>query len=324
VRGFVINKLRGDPALLLDGCAQLLHRTGIPTFGVLPWIGDVGIDAEDSMALRDGAPDAGRATGAELDVAIVQFPRISNFTDFDPLACEPGVHVRFVTHATALGRPDLVVLPGTKATVADLAWLRERAFDDALRRTDATVLGICGGYQMLGRSIDDGVESNAGRVDGLDLLPVTTEFGAEKVVERRTGTSLGQVVDGYRIHHGRVRADAGEPFVDLDAPSQAGDAGSQVDGVHVDAVYGTTLHGLFEADGFRGAFLHRVAARSNKQFAPGLTSFAAVREARIDRLADLLEAHLDLDAVVDLIASAEPTHHEPTHHEPARQKGAST
>ena len=304
VRGFVINKLRGDPALLLDGSSQLRQRTGIPTLGVLPWIGALGIDAEDSMALRDGAGDAGALAGGEIDVAVVEFPRISNFTDLDPLVCEPGLRVRFVTSPTELDGADLVVLPGTKATVADLEWLRERSLDTALCRTDALVLGICGGYQMLGRNIDDEIESGAGITDGLGLLPVTTVFGAGKVLERRTGVGLQEVVDGYRIHHGRVRTDAGEPFVALD---DAG-AGEEVDGVHVGAVYGTTLHGLFESDGFRRAFLHRVAQHRNKAFVARSTPFAAIREARIDRLADLLDAHLDLDAVVDLIASAEPAH----------------
>ncbi|HEX9504526.1 MAG TPA: cobyric acid synthase, partial [Acidimicrobiia bacterium] len=256
VRGFVINKLRGDPALLLDGCAQLHQRTGVPTLGVLPWIDDVGIDAEDSLALRDHVATQ-PAIVDELDVAVVSFPRLSNFTDFDALALEPGVRVRFVADAAGFGAPDLVILPGTKATVADLAWLRERRLDAALRRTDATVLGICGGYQMLGHVIDDDVESGVGRVDGLGLLPVTTSFAADKVTERCAGTSLGHDVHGYWIHHGRVRLEAGDPFVEV--------AGA-VDGVRVDAVHGTSVHGLFEADGFRRAFLEQVAARTGKRF----------------------------------------------------------
>ena len=259
VRGFVINKLRGDPALLLDGCAQLRDRTGLPTFGVLPWI--------------DGA-------------------------DLDPLAAEPGVTVRFVGDAAALGTPDLVVLPGTKATVADLAWLRERGLADAIRRTDATVLGVCGGYQMLGEAIHDDVESDAGAVAGLGLLPVSTTFAPEKVTRRVSGTALRHPVAGYRIHHGRVVPEGGDAFVEVDG---------QVDGVAVGTVYGTTVHGLLETDGFRAAFLGAVAARAGKRFVAGTTPFAAVREARIDRLADVLEAHLDLDAVTSLVAEAAHT-----------------
>jgi adenosylcobyric acid synthase len=300
VRGFVINKLRGDPALLLDGCAQLRDRTGLPTFGVLPWIDGVGIDAEDSLALRDPVVAASGSPDTDvLDVAVVRFPRISNFTDLDPLAAEPAVTVRFVGDAAALGTPDLVVLPGTKATVADLAWFRDRGLADAVRRTDATVLGVCGGYQMLGETIHDDVESGAGAVAGLGLLPVSTTFAPEKVTRQVTGTALGHPVAGYRIHHGRVTPEGGDAFVEVDG---------QVDGVAAGPVHGTTVHGLLEADAFRAAFLGAVAARSGKRFAAGTTPFAAVREARVDRLADALEAHLDLEAVLALVAeSGNPT-----------------
>lgn len=296
VRGFVINKLRGDPALLLDGCAQLRERTGLPTFGVLPWVHGVGADAEDSLALRDPVGASSPALADELDVVVVQLPRISNFTDFDALIAEPGVRVRFVADVAALGTPDLVVLPGTKATVADLAWLRERGLDGALGRTTATVLGICGGYQMLGETIHDDIESGEGAVAGLGLLPVSTSFAADKVTTGCEGTSLGHPIHGYRIHHGRVNAEGGESFVEV---------GGAVDGVAVGTVCGTTVHGLFEADAFRRAFLVQVGERAGKRFIAGDRSFAAVREARVDRLADLLDAHLDLDAITDLIRSVD-------------------
>ena len=177
VRGLVINKLRGDPALLLDGCEQLAARTGVPVVGVIPWLDITGLDAEDSMALDRprqpaGEAMAGEAVADELDVAVVRFPTISNFTDLDPLTIEQGVRVRFVHDRAGLGDPDLIVLPGTKATVADLGWLRSRGLAAAITAGSAPVLAICGGYQMLGRAIDDDVESGAGRVDGLDVLPV--------------------------------------------------------------------------------------------------------------------------------------------------------
>jgi adenosylcobyric acid synthase len=293
VRGFVINKLRGDPALLLDGCAQLRERSGVSTLGVVPWIDDVGVDAEDSLALRGSY--SGRAARAdELDVAVVRFPRISNFTDLDPLAAEPGVRVRFVTDVASLGTPDLVVLPGTKATVRDLAWLRDRRLDRALAVADATIFGICGGYQMLGVTIDDDVESRSGRVEGLGWLPVRTEFRPEKVTRRVTGCALGEPIDGYQIHHGRVHPGGGDPFVEL---------ADSIDGVGDARVLGTTVHGLLESDRFRRVFLERVAARAGKHFVSDGVSFAAIREARFDRLADLLEAHLDLDALLELAAA---------------------
>jgi adenosylcobyric acid synthase len=301
VAGFVINKFRGDPALLTPGLADLEHRTGIPTLGVLPWVDGLHLDAEDSLALRQ--PWGGKDTGPEaLDVCVVRFPRISNFTDVDALALEAGVSVRYAGHAAALGDPDLVILPGTKATIADLAWLRERGFDAALRALlpTTTILGICGGYQMLGRSIDDGVESGAGTVEGLGHLRTTTRFEERKITRPRQGTALGCPVTGYQIHHGRTASES--PWIDLDDRW----------GVHHDgaadfaaARFGTSLHGLFESDDFRIAFLDAVANRRGKQFKPSGLSFASAREAQFDRLADLIEAHLDMAAIEKLIANAE-------------------
>ena len=293
VRGFVINRLRGDPALLLDGCAQLRDRTGIPTLGVLPWIPGLTLDAEDSLALRDHQQGVLPSDADALDVAVIALPRISNFTDLDPLTVEPGVRVRLVSDAASLGTPDLVILPGTKSTVDDLGWLRTRGLDVALRRTSAAVLGICGGYQMLGRSIDDDVESGAGRCEGLGHLPVRTVFAADKVVERCAGTGLGHEIAGYRIHHGRVLPEGGHTFVEVDGA---------VDGVSDGATYGTTIHGLFENDEFRRAFLDLVAERVGKDFVANPDSFADVRLAGIDRFADALESPLDVDAVLNLIA----------------------
>jgi adenosylcobyric acid synthase len=298
VRGFIVNKFRGDPALLLDGCAQLHARTGVPVLGVVPWIGGTAIDAEDSLALSELTSDARTTTGDALDVAVVALPRISNFTDVDPLRCESAVRLRLVSDGAMLGRPDLVIVPGTKSTVADLGWLRDRGINEALRHTSATVLGICGGYQMLGESIDDEIESRAGTVPGLGLLPVATSFQADKVTERCTGTALGRAISGYRIHHGRVDVRGGEPFVAVDG---------SVDGVVSHAsIYGTTVHGLFEADEFRRAFLALVATRSGKQFVPDEQSYASIREGRVDEVADVVEAHVDLDALTELIALGDP------------------
>ncbi len=304
VRGFVINKFRGDPALLGDGLAELEARSGVPTLGVVPMVSGLDLDAEDSLALDRPRPSAGPARADGIDVAVVRFPRLSNVTDVDALACEPGVTVRLVTSRAELGSPDLVVLPGTKATVADLAWLRERGLADAVASVDALVLGICGGYQMLGRVIVDAVESRAGRVAGLGLLDVTTVFAPDKVTRRRTGTAMGQAVAGYEIRHGRPKRGPGAAgWVHLDAAEGAiEDEGAvDLDDAHV---LGTSLHGLFEGDAFRAAFLTEVGRRAGKTFVPAGVSFAAAREAQFDAVADLLEAHLDLDAVWSLVASA--------------------
>lgn len=321
VRGFVVNKLRGDATLLGDGFDILERHCGVPTLGVLPWVDGLAVDGEDSLALdlsllaqRHAAPHGPTHDGDLLDVAVARLPRVSNITDVDPLGLEPGVRVRVVEDARALGDPDLVVLPGTKATVADLGWLRASGLADALARTRGVVMGICGGYQMLGDRIDDTVESGAGRVDGLGLLPVTTRFAGEKVTRRRAGTALGCPVTGYQIHHGRVRAHDGEPFVTLtgdrgadDGSGRAGDGAAVVDGVHRGRVFGTTVHGLFECDEFRRAFLSLVAARAGKRFVPVSTGFASARTAQVDRLAEVLDMHLDLEAIERLIGQGAGT-----------------
>ena len=297
VRGFVVNKFRGDPALLAPGFEDLERRTGIPTLGVLPWMTGLGLDAEDSLALArfDATAPAGAAT---LDVAAIRLPRISNFTDLDALGLEPGVRLRLVDRPSDLGRPDLIVIPGSKATVADLDWLRTTGLAAAAERVAAagttTVLGICGGYQMLGAVIEDAVESPSPRVaEGLGLLRVSTTFQPEKTTRRVRGHGLGQPVEGYEIHHGRTPAE--NPWLVLDD----GPEGTRsADG----RVAGTSVHGLFENDGFRRAYLHQVAARAGVDWAPGpAVSFRAARDAQYDRLADALEAHVDMQAIHGLL-----------------------
>jgi adenosylcobyric acid synthase len=280
---------------------MLRDLTGRPVLGVLPWLGGLWLDVEDSLDLAaerdtvDGeAPVPPRGEDV-LRVAVVRFPRISNFTDVDALAAEPGVIVRFAHRPEELLEADLVLLPGTRATVADLAWLRERGLAEALARRAAQgrpVLGVCGGYQMLAREIHDDVESGAGLVPGLGLLPAVVRFGPEKVLGRPRGTAYGEVVDGYEIHHGVVTADGGEPFLD---------------GCAAGAVRGTSWHGVFENDAFRRAFLRDVARVAGRRFAPvDGVSFAAVRERRLDALGDLVADHLDTTALLRLIEDGAP------------------
>ena len=301
ISGFVINKFRGAPELLESGLTMLRQLTGRPVYGVLPWQEGLGGDAEDSLslptpsystALDHGVMPGSFGTKDFLRVAVVRLPRISNFTDVDALAAEPGVLVRFAVSPADLADADLVVLPGSRATVADLAWLRDRGLAAAVAgraRTGRPVLGICGGYQMLAGQIDDPVESGRGTVDGLGLLPVRVRFGAEKILGRPRGRALGAPVAGYEIHHGvaEVTDPAVEPFLD---------------GCRRGAVWGTSWHGVLENDEFRRAFLAEVAALAGRDFtpAPG-TAFAAVREARLDVLADLVSRHLDTAALSQLI-----------------------
>jgi adenosylcobyric acid synthase len=289
ISGFVINKFRGAPELLDSGLTMLRRLTGRPVLGVLPWREGLGMDAEDSLALASQLPHTEGAHGT-LRVAVVRLPRISNFTDMDALAAEPGVLVRFVTSPAEVADADLVVLPGSRATVADLAWLRGRGLADAvLDRVTAgrPVLGICAGYQMLAREIDDPVESGKGLVHGLGVLPVRVRFERDKTLTRPSSTA-------YEIRHGvaEVTDPAAEPF-----------AG----GCRVGAVWGTSWHGALENDEFRRAFLTQVTAAAGREFTPAPdTDFAAIREARLDALGDLVADNLDTSALETLITGGPP------------------
>lgn len=312
VRGFVINKLRGDPALLGSGPGQLQDLTGVPMLGVIPWLDGLAIDAEDSLALSSdsvwrGGGDAG---GDAIDVAVLRFPRVSNFTDLDALAAEPGVSVRWVEHPSQLGDPDLVVLPGTKSTVGDLEWLRDRGFDRVIADRlggprPPALLGLCGGYQMLGRRLvdDAGIESVPGVTPALGLLDVETTFLAEKRTVRRRGREVATAtpVTGYEIHHGRVvPGDGAVAWFELEGPDGDGEPEGVLDEGR--GIYATTLHGVLENDDFRDGLLSRVAQRREKKWCPSGVSFADVRRAQVDRVADACEAHLDLDALWRIVA----------------------
>lgn len=300
--GFVINKFRGDSSLLEPALTRLASATGRPTLGVVPWVEGPGLDAEDSLALQ-GPPTEGPGDGEELDVAVVRLRWMSNFTDLDALAAEPRARVRYTRSAADVERADLVVLPGTKATVEELRLLRSSGLDRALARrasAGAPLLGVCGGYQLLGERIVDRVESSVGETDGLGLLPVATHFHAEKLLRRRTGNCpwLGTAASGYEIRHGRVATHGGEPLL-------VGDDG-QPDGCRVANALGTSWHGMLEHDALRRALLGWVASERGRGFRPGATPFAAVREARLDALGDLVAEHLDTERLCELIAGGPP------------------
>jgi adenosylcobyric acid synthase len=297
VAGFLVNKFRGDVRLLAPGLDALTGLTGRPTLGVLPWVPGLDLDVEDSLGVGAATQPAGPPHGEEvLRVSVARLPRLSNFTDLDALAAEPGVLVRYATRPEELADADLVVLPGTRSTVGDLGWLRSSGLADAVLRraaAGAPVLGICGGHQMLARTISDDVESRAGTVAGLGLLPADVRFSPSKTLGRPSGAAFGEPVHGYEIHHGVVTVDEdAEPFLD---------------GARAGAVFGTTWHGALENDGFRRAFLREVARLTGRRFVPAPdTDFAAVREARLDRLGDLIAEHADTDALWRLIESGPP------------------
>ena len=295
--GFVVNKFRGELSLLRPGLDTLERLTGRPVLGVLPWMRDLLLDSEDSLALHRSQRTSSDVTD-RLRVAVVVLPRISNFTDVDALCLEPGLDVAMVDSPRGLAGADVVVLPGTRATIEDLGWLRARGLAEAVVthvERGGAVLGICGGFQMLGRSVHDpqGVEGAPGAgVDGLGLLDVCTEFAPDKVLRLPTGTALGVPASGYEIHHGRVTVGDAEPFLG---------------GARSGSVFGTMWHGSLEGDDLRRAWLAEVAeAAGIDVFTPGEVSFAAQREAQIDALADAVEEHLDLDRVLDLAVDGAP------------------
>ena len=305
VAGYVINKFRGDPSILAPGLEDLRARSGRPVLGVLPFVEDLWLDAEDSLALEARAPEA-PALADTLDVVVLRLRWMSNFTDLDALAAEPGVRVRFTRSPADVERADLVVVPGTKATVEDLARLRAAGLDRSLREraaAGAPMLGICGGLQMLGESIDDGVESRAGAVEGLGLLPVSTVFHADKLLRRRAGACgwLGGARSrtGYEIRHGRLSRHGGEPLLVADD--------GEPDGCRDGWTLGTAWHGALEDDDLRRALLRAVAGARGRTFVAGDDTFAALRERRLDALGDLVERHLDTNAVLRLLETGAPT-----------------
>jgi adenosylcobyric acid synthase len=295
IRGFAINKFRGDPSLFAEGMQIIAARTGWQPLGILPWFTEAWrLPAEDIM-------DLGRTTpghGTRVRIAVPRLARIANFDDLDPLQAEPGVSVRIVPPGQALpGDADVILIPGSKATIADLAHLRAQGWDIDIRahvRRGGHVLGLCGGYQMLGTRIEDpgGLEGPPGGVDGLGLLDVTTIMTPEKRLALTTATDIatGLPVQGYEIHLGRTTGPAcARPWLMI---------GDRPEGAQSDdgRIRGTYLHGLFAADAFRAAWLAALGHSGP------VAAHATAVDATLDALARHIEAHLDLDALLALAA----------------------
>jgi adenosylcobyric acid synthase len=311
VAGFLINRFRGERRLLESGLELLAARTGVPVLGVVPFIPERLVPAEDSLDLDR---IAGAVEDAVVEVAVVRLPRIANFDDFEPLAEEPRVRVRFVGTTAELAGADLIVLPGTKTTLADLTWLHESGIGAAVRSAAAAgrpVLGVCGGYQMLGDRVEDpdGLEGIVGTRPGLDLLPVTTTLaGAKRTVRVRARVVAprgllagadGHEVAAYEIHVGRTRGAGDAVFT---VTTRGGEPVAEPDGaVSADgAVSGTYLHGMFADDRLRGAVLRAVASRAGRPPDPRWGSPRRAAE-RYDRLADIVAASVDVGAVAKLV-----------------------
>jgi adenosylcobyric acid synthase len=306
VNGFLINRFRGDIGLLTPGLKMLEELPGgRPVVGVIPYLPDLKLAQEDSVHL-DTQKSAG--SGDQIDIAVIQFPHISNYDDTDALALEEGVRVRFVQSVEELGIPDACILPGTKTTIADLRWMRSRGLDDAVRGLallGRQVVGICGGYQMLGqRLIDiDGIESPRGsEEEGLGLLPLTTKFHPVKTTRRVMGKILGgpgffgdlagRAVSGYEIHMG-----AGADSSECPALFSLDDGGTDGASARKGKVWGTYLHGVFDTPELRRAWLSSMGRRGD---GAGV-SLQEVREKEFDRLADHVRKHVDMDRVRHII-----------------------
>ena len=314
VAGLVVNRLRGDATLLAPGLLELTALTGVPVLGVVPWIDERLMPAEDSLDLDEtssvGSP-------AVLDVAVVRLPRIANFDDFEWLADEPGVQLRWVRRAADVAGADLIVLPGSKSTAADLAWLRECGLADAVvtaARAGRAVLGVCGGYQMLGRGLHDpaGVESTTASMDGLGLLAVETVFAPAKTVVRVRARATGAAgpfagardieMDAYEIHAGvtHLLADGvARPFaVTRPGAATVGTLDGATDAAG--SITGTYLHGIFASGAVRSALLTWLAARARRPPDPRWGQ-ADARPRRWDRLADIVGGALDVKAIGALV-----------------------
>jgi adenosylcobyric acid synthase len=310
IGGIVFNRFRGDPGLLVPGIDELTARTGVPVLGVLPQLGpDPLLGGEDSLDVPVGSVRGGGTGPDPVRVVAVRLPHLANPSDLDPLHHEPDVALSWATGTGDLAGADVVVLPGSRATVADLAWLRRTGIADAIvraRSDGAVVLGICAGQQLLGRRIVDHVESGAGEVEGLGLLDVDTVFHPDKVVARRTGVAGthrwgSHGVAGYQIHLGRACGEGAWLHLDpvVDGPAEAEGSSASEGGV-----LGTSVHGLLDADGLRAALLADAADRRGRSFRPSPVRFADRLDAQHDRLADWLDEHLDTTAVAALASTA--------------------
>ncbi len=312
IRGFLINKFRGDRTILDPGLDQIRERTGILVIGVLPYVADLGLPEEDGLALSRRSAGCGvrSAEGRAVRIVVVRLKYISNFTDFDPLALEPDVEMLYSDRPADIENADIVILPGSKNTVPDLQWLRERGLDASIRAAaerGSRVIGICGGYQMLGRRIEDphGVESPHPAVEGIGLLDIETVFGTEKKTCRveaavlpASGWTGNGPLKGYEIHLGDSTGDIGL----FSFRSRSGQVVSErSDGSRKGNCWGTYLHGIFDNDGFRRTVIDEARARKGLSPGPDTVRYEAQQEEAIDRLAGIVREQVDMTFVREMV-----------------------
>lgn len=312
IRGIIINKFRGDPDILSPGIDFIEKRTGVPVLGVLPWFSDMNLPAEDSVALGQYAKGVSLTDSREkILIGVIKLPRMSNFTDFDPLLNEPDVHLCYVEAAENLHNLDLLIIPGSKSTIADLNFLKERGIFDEIRNFKGHIAGICGGFQMLGSRLLDpnGIESSERSADGLDLLSAETEILPEKETHQslctleeaglRVAPACSGVISGYEIHMGKTTlGSTAPPFAKI---IRRGEATVAVEDGAVSAdgrIFGTYMHGIFENEQFRTIYLNRIRLEKGLPLQQGDRDQPV--DDPFDRLAGQLERHLDMPLLLDM------------------------
>jgi adenosylcobyric acid synthase len=298
IAGFVVNRFRGQKSLLTDALDYMVQKTGKPVLGVVDYLKNLGLPEEDSVNFKAGLFSPRRPAGEHVTVALIDLPHISNFTDFEPFLAEPDLFIKIARTPADLADADAVILPGSKNVIADIKWLFGSGLAEALKKYDREIVGICGGFQMLGTSIDDPyhIESAGETLTGLGLLNLATVLEKDKTLTRQLGTHLasGLAVHGYEIHHGQSRANETCDILRF-TNGESGGVGS-ADG----KIWGTYLHGVFDADPFRRWFIDRL--RERKGLAPLKAVQAAYDlEPAFDRLAEAVRSQIDMDAIYRLL-----------------------
>jgi adenosylcobyric acid synthase len=312
IKGIIINKFRGDASILTPGLEFVTKRTGLPVLGVLPWLPDLSLPAEDSVALASRSKVVSIIAGHKrVHIGILKLPRISNFTDFDALHAEPDVNVSYVEMPEQLRTLDVLIIPGSKSTTADLFFLMERGFFDEIKAFNGHIIGICGGYQMLGQRVLDpgGLESDINEATGLGLLPVETEMLPEKVTHQvlayldegglQIAPDCSGVISGYEIHMGRTtHLGTRRPFARIFRRGETYDTIEDGTVSKDGRVFGTYLHGIFDNEHFREVYLNGI--RTEKGMPQRRRSFNVPEHDPFDQFSEHLEQHLDIKQLLEI------------------------
>lgn len=306
VAGFLINKFRGDPSLFEEGIQYLEERSGLPVLGLIPYFRDIEIDSEDGMPLETVIDPPDLPQKDKINIAVIRLPHISNFTDFAPLQRDPAVRLHYLVKPRSLEGYDAICLPGTKSTCGDLQWLKDTGWSVRIKKyaeNGGRVLGVCGGYQMLGKEIADpqGVEGKRGAVEGLGLLDVHTTLESEKVLSRTQGRLAENdvIIDGYEIHMGTtILGPDARPFVELQSRNQQSVTEREGAQNRSGTVWGTYFHGLFDFPAFRNHFLQQL---DPDYFADNPEETARFKQEQYDLLAAHFEQHMDVEKLLQII-----------------------